>query len=210
MAENRKAALQRLRDRVQNLIERISISANLAEVPESYHVFVAKALKKVGNGRELMTRNPGELYRQHFSVIALRLAKTAGENIDAPAYQNPLELIEELKVIEEALIRMKAGRLSLAMVKPLRWEVETFGFRTVSLDIRQNSTVINQTLHEIWHKNASENHPVPEIGSLQWSERLREELHAPSKFFLPMEMLSEISSETIQLFKLIGEVEKRH
>ncbi len=37
-------------------------------------------------------------------------------------------------------------------MRPVRWEAEIFGFRTVSLDIRQNTTVTNRVLQEIWHK----------------------------------------------------------
>ncbi len=37
-------------------------------------------------------------------------------------------------------------------MRPVRWEVEIFGFRTVSLDIRQNTTVTNRVLQEIWRK----------------------------------------------------------
>ena len=47
---------------------------------------------------------------------------------------------------------MKAVSIAATLVRPVRWEVEIFGFRTVSLDIRQNTTVINRVLPEIWQK----------------------------------------------------------
>ena len=47
---------------------------------------------------------------------------------------------------------MKAGGLALGLLRPLRWEAEIFGFRTASLDLRQNTTVINRVLGEIWLK----------------------------------------------------------
>ncbi len=51
-------------------------------------------------------------------------------------------------------------------MRPVRWEVEIFGFRTMSLDMRQNTTVINRVLAELWQKFnpiAKREPPKPDI-----------------------------------------------
>ena len=64
------------------------------------------------------------------------------------------------------------------MVRPLRREIETFGFRTVSLDIRQNSDVINGRPRDL----AAQRHPRrrrPEPGQPGWSAKLRSRTQCP-------------------------------
>ena len=65
---------------------------------------------------------------------------------------------------------MQSVSIAATLVRPVRWEVETFGFRTVSLDIRQNTTVINRVpagnLAQAESAGIEGAAPEPGIGSL--------------------------------------------
>ena len=62
-------------------------------------------------------------------------------------------------------------------IRCLRRSAPVFGFRTATLDIRQNSTVTTAVLTEIWEKQTG---PVPTYGTGEWSARLRRELADPA------------------------------
>lgn len=135
---NRTAALERLIDQVRKVVPLLSVSERVAATPADLEDAVHKALGQSGNGPAIQARNPNEKFRQLFSCIVARLEATNG----AAAYEGPHDVLADLSMAQDALGKMGAGALAQALVGPLCWQVETFGFRTVSLDIRQNSTVI--------------------------------------------------------------------
>ena len=206
LAANRATALARLRERLAALIPMISISGKLVPIPESFKSRLKDLLEKSGDIENLRARNPNEFVRQYLAAVDLRLQATGGGENGAVAYRTPAQLADDLRALERALIDMKASSIAACFLVPLRWEVETFGFRTVSLDIRQNSTVINRVLGEIWRLNSSESDAVPEPGSPSWSQRLRAALRAEQIPTPRLSPLSEEASEAMALFRLIQEV----
>ena len=207
LALNRNAALTRLRERIAALIPLTSISSNLVKIPESFATKLDGLLAKSSNAGTLRDRNPNELFRQYLGALEQRLEATADGDSGTTAYRNPAQLIDDLKVLEQALIDVKAGAIAASLIVPLRWEVETFGFRTVSLDIRQNSTVINRVVQEIWRLNSHEPDKVPAPGSRGWSERLRTSLRAQDVVAPRLSQLSDEASEAMALFRVIRDVQ---
>lgn len=206
LAANRASALIRLRERLAALIPLISISGNVVPIPDDFKSRLEALLASSGDADNLRARNPGEDFRQYLCAIDLRLDATGGADNSAVAYGNPTQLADDLRVLEQALVHMKAGSIAASFIAPFRWEVETFGFRTVSLDIRQNSTVINRVLREIWQLNCSDADRCPEPGSGAWTERLRAGLRAQEISAPRLSQLSEEAAETMALFRLIQEV----
>ena len=95
-----------------------------------------------------------------------RLTATFSANPHGTGFRDTDELIGELLAAEETLAQMQSVSLASTLVRPVRWEVETFGFRSVSLDIRQNTTVINRVLKELWRKlNPLDKGEGPEPGT---------------------------------------------
>lgn len=204
---HRETAIERYRKRLDDLINCMSISSNVIDLPERFRQRIDKALAKSGHGDGIALRNPAELFRQYFCAIDRRLQATLDGGADAVAalpYSGPSSLIDDLRAAENALLEMNAPSLAISRLRPFRLEVETFGFRTVALDIRQNSTVINAALYEIWAAGSA---AVPNPGSKAWSERLRSELHAQHSVSLPETGFSGMTSETIELLSLFAEVQ---
>ena len=54
---------------------------------------------------------------------------------------------------EDALIEGGADDLAKDLVRPVRWSVEIFRFRTVRLDLRENTTRLTQTLQAVCAEN---------------------------------------------------------
>src|SRR6185295_8473607 len=111
-----------------------------------------------------------------FSALRIRLKEMPG----AKPFRNIDGFIAELAAAERALVDVKAVSIAATLVRPVRWEAEIFGFRTVSLDIRQNTTVINRVLQEIWHKmNPVAKDAVPREGSPEMTTWIMDELNKP-------------------------------
>ena len=116
------------------------------------------------------------------------------------------EFIAELADAEQALVDVKAVSIAATLVRPVRWEAEIFGFRTMSLDIRQNTTVINRVLQEIWHKmNPVAKVTVPKEGSPEWITWIMDELNKPMGFLPNFFGVSEEARELLDLLYLVRE-----
>ena len=198
---NRTAALERLIEQVRAVVPRLSISKTIAKEPEEFEAALQKALKASGNGRIIQERNHNEKFRQFFACVLARLEATQGARNSAVPYGAPEEVLADLMTVESALGQMDAGMLAQSYVSPIRWQIETFGFRTVSLDIRQNSTVINRVLEELW---ALSGIPVAP-GTKAWSERLRLVLRDNEETGEMPADLSEEAREALDLFELIAQ-----
>jgi phosphoenolpyruvate carboxylase len=135
----------------------------------------------------------------------LRLLTTNGEG-DAQPFANVAEFVELLKKSEAALHTMNIGSLADDHVKPIRWKAEVFGFRTAALDLRQNTTVVNRVLGEIWQKlNPLAKQAAPEPGTKAWTKWIAEELEKPLGFLPRFQNVSEETQELLGLLDLIRE-----
>ena len=202
LVENRRAAVERLDRRLTDLIQLISLSGNEVKFPAAFKERLARQLEVCGQGDIIRQRNPQEPFRQFFSALRSRLRQTPG----AKPFGNVAELIAELAAAEQSLVEMKAVSLAATLLRPVRWEAEIFGFRTVSLDIRQNTTVINRVLLEIWHKmNPLATDPAPKEGSDAWTAWIVGELNKPLGFLPNFFAVSEEAREFLDLLYLIRE-----
>ena len=101
-------------------------------------------------------RNPGEPYRQYLSIVLRKLdatiARVQGMDIGGPGapYLSADELIQDLRVIENALEEASSPSIAADIVKPVRRAVEIFRFSTVRLDLRENTTKTTAALQALW------------------------------------------------------------
>jgi phosphoenolpyruvate carboxylase len=96
----------------------------------------------------LRERFPGEPYRQRLAFINERLRRTRGRLVgdaEGPSvegsYTAPSDLMAELDGLRDALVADGLGRVAFGELQDLRWQVETFGFHALSLEVRQHSSV---------------------------------------------------------------------
>ena len=87
-------------------------------------------------GQEIIDSEPGETWRQ---LVALMLARLPLDAAGSAAYRDAGELIDDLRVLDDALVEAGAWRIADEAVAPVVRIAQTFGFHLASLDIRQNS-----------------------------------------------------------------------
>ncbi|MDW4551751.1 phosphoenolpyruvate carboxylase [Defluviimonas sp. D31] len=144
----RDAAVACHLDGLRTAAQRLSISRRIAGIPAPTLAALGALIARSGAAATLEARNPGEVFRQAVSAIMIRIEATGTGG--AAAYAAPHALVDDLLVVETGLVAIEADDLAQQLIRPVRWRAEVFGFRATSLDVRQNSTVINAVLAEIW------------------------------------------------------------
>jgi phosphoenolpyruvate carboxylase len=217
LASNRLACLRHYRQQLDELLHVLSIADHSLPVPEPFRDALGAALAQSGNAERLSARNPGEVFRQFLACMTGKLEATTeaaerGEPApEAGAYREAEELASDLRTMEDALAGAHSESLATRCVRPLRRAVDAFGFRTVSLDLRENTTVITRTLQAIWehlHGEAGEAPPAPD--SDDWSQWIRAELDRPlDRPLAPCPRARDLpadAAETLGMFELLKEV----
>ena len=206
LQENRKAIVGRLDQRLNDLAQLISVSSQEIAIPAAFAERIARQTELSGQAETIAIRNHHEPFRQFFSALRLRLQATFGNNPLGKGFKDTGELIDEILAAEQMLAQMHSVSLASTLVRPVRWEVETFGFRSMSLDIRQNTTVINRVLREIWRKlNPLAKPDAPESGTMEWAKWINEELEKPLGFLPKFRGISAEAAELLNLLDLIRE-----
>lgn len=205
LQQNMAAAVERVCRRLLDLAQLISLSSVEIQPPVAFKELLEEQLALSGSRVAILSRNPNEPFRQFFSALLLRTQALSGENGATP-FKNVSELEDLLKESELALVEMKTGGIASQYVRPVRWEVQIFGFRTASLDLRQNSTIVNRVLQEVWKKlNPLASAAGPAPGEPGWSAWLKEELEKPMGFLPRFQGMSEEGAELLGLLDLVRE-----
>lgn len=185
LRQGRDAAIQMYRAKLGLAAARLSISDKITPLPITHQKRMTQIIAAV----HANSRNPNETLRKAVSAINERLGQGT--------YRLVGDFVNDLIAIENALIAIDATALAERFVRPIRWRAQVFGFRTVTLDIRQNSTVTTNSLTDIWALHSDT--PMT-YGTPQWSQRLRVELAAPH---LQLADKSKLTPETVELLNLL-------
>jgi len=89
-------------------------------------------------------RFPDEPFRRRFAFVAERLRRTRTN--EPGGYGDAAGLATELDEIASALEQLGLGRVARGEVRDLRWQLDTFGFHALSLELRQHAAAHRATL----------------------------------------------------------------
>ncbi|WOJ88148.1 phosphoenolpyruvate carboxylase [Methylocapsa polymorpha] len=207
LAENALASLRHYEERLSVLLQRLSITERALPPPEAFREALARALAESGDGDQIAQRNPGEPYRQFLSCVLRKLKTTLaraerGRASGAAYYASADELIADLAIMEEALSESGSAGLARDLVRPARWAVELFRFRTLRLDLRENTTRLTQTVQALWRAKSGQEGEPPDADSPEWKAWIMAELAKPRQGASLGLSLPPDAQETLDLFKL--------
>lgn len=197
LARNKAAILDKYLAVLAVAARHLSISSSISRLPDAAQERLTKVIEAAPPEGGDEYRNPGELFRQAISAMQRRI-KALREG-DGPAYAHVGEFTAELRSVEAALAAIDADGLAARLIRPIRWLAEVFGFRIVTLDVRQNSSVTTQVLAEIWDLNRT----APSYGTVEWSTRLRTELAGAGLPWIDRERQSPQARELLDLLVLM-------
>ncbi|RVD70434.1 phosphoenolpyruvate carboxylase [Mesorhizobium sp. M4A.F.Ca.ET.029.04.2.1] len=200
MAEYRNTAIGWYLAQVQRLVSVLSASSNVIDLPASFEPVLQTALDRSGQGHELAARNPDEPLRQFASALLARLIATRDGG--TPAYPSAEAFRTDLNALSSVLEAIGGRAVARRFVQPLLWQVGSFGFRTVSLDVRQNSTVVNRVLAELFALTNPAD-PVA-VGTPLWSARIRAALSQGEQLKINADRLTPEAGELLSTFSVIA------
>lgn len=189
LARGRATALEDYSNLLCRAAQVLSISNRIQALPASHHAALARIVQSASDPLGLETRNPNEMVRQAVSAVA--------DQLEGDGYPHLHSFLDDLSAIDSALCALGADDLARETIRQIHWRASVFGFRTTTLDIRQNSTVTTDVLTEIWGETA------PEFGTANWSQRLRADLAQGVLPEIAWDTLSEQARELRDLFDVM-------
>ncbi len=212
--ENARTCLKRYRQDLSALGSKLSIASHSVKIPEHFIEALKQKLEMLGETESFSKRNPGEVFRQYVSCMLRNIDATL-DNIDDPskssiAYHRAADLAADLQTLEQGLNDARCEHLSTSNVCPLRHMVNTFGFRTTSLDLRENTAVTNGVLAEIWQALHQKTHfDVPDFKSDEWKEWIVSELMQPLRVIPHIDFLSKQAQATLAMFEQVKHYQRK-
>jgi phosphoenolpyruvate carboxylase len=209
LRQNALAALRHYGTRINGLARALSITERALPVPPDFQAELARALGGSGEADAIKKRNPGEPYRQYLSIVLRKLdatiARVQGMDIGGPGapYLSADELIQDLRVIEQALQQANSPSIAADLVRPVRRAVEMFRFSTVRLDLRENTTKTTVALQALWWATAGHgDDSPPELGSREWRAWLFRALARP---LTGPHLIPELPAEATELIDMFAQ-----
>ncbi|TVR47561.1 MAG: phosphoenolpyruvate carboxylase [Puniceicoccaceae bacterium] len=150
LRELRANALSLLRERLTALAARLGLSELWQPVPAILREGIAANLQALGErGAPAIARNPHEPWRQFVNLALAKLPPEMSQEAPDGCYRSPSELAADLERLRQSLLEIRADRLADAEVAPLLRMVDTFGFHSAALDIRQNSAFHDRAMEQL-------------------------------------------------------------
>jgi phosphoenolpyruvate carboxylase len=210
LLKNRHMVLHHYVESLNELLEKLSVARVNIELSAQYEKDLAAILEGIDELEHISERNPGEVFRQFVACMLIKIRGTLETEEEGHysgiRYINADDFIDDLRKLMFGLRDSDCKQLARSFVMPLLQEAEAFRFRTVRLDLRENSTTTNNTLAAIY-KAMHGHENVPDSESEEWKAWLIEELEKPLGKKLPtFSNLDESSASTLGLFQMSAEM----
>lgn len=185
LAQLRLHALVALRRKLLKLVKSLSFKLSIHESPAVLQERILEMADSLGDvGRETLHRNRGEAFRQMVGLMMARLPiDTARGHATAlrdseQAYRYPGELLDDLKLLRQAMREYGATTIADGEVREAIRLVSIFGFHLAAVDIRQNSQFHDKAVGQLLDAAGLQGAAFMEGSEAQRLEILRGELQS--------------------------------
>lgn len=129
---------------VHRLSQTIAATRPGSGVPQALEARLERDARELPETAADATRRfPAEPWRQALVQLEERLRRTRRRIVDGAAeagsFASVEELLEAIDVLRDGLVEQGMARVAYGDLLDLRWQVETFGFHALSLEVRQHS-----------------------------------------------------------------------
>jgi phosphoenolpyruvate carboxylase len=174
----RSLVLTHYRRRLQNIFDQLAPSTRLIAVSPELSLLLDSYLQQLRDAGQTAFENriPYESARLLIGCIMMRLGGPPHISVPLPTdpilkpYPRAADLISDLSVLRNSLIRNKGRRLAAMLIDPLLLEVRTYGLHLQTLDIRQHARVHAAAITEICHTSAAGTPQLPPALTPQTTE----------------------------------------
>lgn len=207
--------LQEYVRRVEHLSKILTHSADQIDVSEAFETSMqvdsTLILKYLGN------KHQNEPYRRKLSFTKLRLEATIARaeqslddgspSADSLAFSNEQQFRDELTLVADSLIQHKEANLTRGSLQDLQRLLDSCGFYLSKMDIRQESTLHSQAVHEI---ASTIDTPIDYLAMDEEHRQswLTERLLDVEVFAYDRRQITIQSADIVSVFELISEMRK--
>ncbi|MEM8535685.1 MAG: phosphoenolpyruvate carboxylase [Chloroflexota bacterium] len=199
--ELRRHALQLLKRQLTELGSQISLSVYLQEPPPRLLEHVAHMAESLGEqGQQAFARNTEEPWRQMVNLIIAKLPFEA--QFQDGQYRSSSELMQDLQLLRETLLEVKAERIAKSDLDPIIRVAQTFSFHLAALDIRQNSRFHDLAVSQLMAAAGLEG-DFPNWSEAERVEFLQRELTSPRPFTRPDMKLGPEATAVLDCYRVV-------
>lgn len=178
----RRNALAMIGQQLSRLAEKLSLSDRLQEPPKFLIDAIARMAVTLGEaGRNAVARNPEEPWRQFVNLMVAKLPECGASiaPVTGERYASPKDLMADLEMLRESLLKVKGQRIALADVVQVERAVCVFGFHLADLDIRQNSAFHDLAMAQLFASAGLDARDFPRWPEARRLAILDQELSSP-------------------------------
>lgn len=219
--EHKKTILNLYKKDITDLISIVSSSKLLIKDPkeilEDLDNEIAKFERVFGNkNTSNFVRNTYEIFRSRLALIVEKIENTiidlessnyTQKNISSAFkynYNSSDELFDEISLIDKAIIKNNGKDISDSYIKPILYKIKTFGFYFASLDIRQHSEIIHQTIGELLSNSGVINKNWESYTEEEQNDILTKEIDSKRPLYSSEYKYTETSQELIDTLKILN------
>lgn len=195
-----------------NLVKNLSFACHIAELDEDIQHRIEDICEQFGEkAQSAIQRNKGEAFRQFLNLIMLKLPiDTQREHIthileEPNDYRYAHELLGDLKLLQKSLIKYGAEFIAYNDLNESIRLVQTFGFHTAVLDIRQNSAFHDKAVSQLMQVSG-----IKKSNFADWTEEdrmafLNKELESSRPFTHPNMKLASEAEAVTTCYRVVSE-----
>ncbi|NOK63580.1 MAG: phosphoenolpyruvate carboxylase [Chloroflexi bacterium AL-W] len=202
LQELRQHALQLLKQQLTQLGSQISLSVYLQTPPPRLIEHVAHMSSSLGEqGQQARNRNTEEPWRQMVNLIIAKLPFEV--QVQEGQYRSGSKLIQDLQLLRETLLEVKAERIARSDLDPIIRVAQTFGFHLAALDIRQNSRFHDLAVSQLMTAAGLDGADFPNWSEDERIEFLQRELTSPRPFTRPDMKLGPEATAVLSCYRVV-------
>ena len=148
----------------------------------------------------MMQKLPVDVQRDH----AVQVEETEA------SYHDAYQLLEDLKVLQDALVAFGAEAIAFNDVNGVIRIVRTFGFHLANLDIRQNSRFHEMAVAQLMNAASLDGDAFITWDETQRLEFLNRELASPRPFTLPKTEAGDHAEAVLDCFRVVADFTEKH
>ncbi len=205
-------ALVVIRRKLIELVRNISFSLEFDDADRSMRERILTIKEELGiEADEAFERNKGEAFRQFINLIMAKLPLDIQRDhatalLDKKgAYQHADELIGDLKLLYNSLIKYGAETIAFSDINDMLRMVHTFGFHLARLDVRQNSQFHEQAVVQLMNAASLDGNWYAAAGEDERVKFLTEELKSNRPFTHPSMKLDQQAQEMKECFNVLAQ-----
>jgi phosphoenolpyruvate carboxylase len=199
-----------LRESLQNLAGRLSLSGAMQTAPASLHERIAQYAHLTHGGGATAREYQDEPWRQFAQLILARMPMPGDARPAEYCYRLPEELEEDLRFLDGSLREVGAERVVISELAPVRRLAETYGFHGASLDIRQTSAVHSTAVAQLLTLAGLGGADYPQWTEARKRNQIDRELESPRPFAVSSAALPPEAAASTGVLRLIREWRQDH